>query len=258
MKLYFKFFALHLKKRMAYKRSFFFGLIGQFMSTFSAYATIYFLMTRFESVKGYTVAECMLCASLVVMSFSIAESFFRGFDTFSGIVREGQFDRLLTRPRGLVFQVLCERIEFTRLGKLLQALIMLIYSMRNSSVLWTPTRIGVLLLMILGGTVVFASLFMLYAAFCFFTLEGLEFMNILTDGAREFGTYPIDIYGRTALWFCTCMIPYALFQYYPLQYLIGRTANPIYALLPLLTPLFAIPCALFWRYGVRKYQSSGS
>lgn len=34
------------------------------------------------------------------------------------------------------------------------------------------------------------------AAFAFYTLDGLEFMNILTDGAREYGKYPIGIYGK--------------------------------------------------------------
>lgn len=63
---------------------------------------------------------------------------------------------------------------------------------------------------------------MVYAALCFFTLEGLEFMNVFTDGAREFGKYPIAVYGKKALLFTTFIIPYALIQYYPLMYLIGR------------------------------------
>ena len=47
-------------------------------------------------------------------------------------------------------------------------------------------------------------------------------MNVFTDGAREFGKYPIAVYGKKALLFTTFIIPYALIQYYPLMYLIGR------------------------------------
>ena len=36
-----------------------------------------------------------------------------------------------------------------------------------------------------SGVAVFSSLFVLYAGFSFFTIEGLEFMNIFTDGPRE-------------------------------------------------------------------------
>lgn len=258
MKLYLKFFAMHLKSRMAYKKSFFFSVVGQFLTSFSAFLSVWFLLDRFDSVRGYTVSECLLCFGVVVAAFSLAECFFRGFDTFSSTVRTAQFDRILLRPRGLIFQVLCERIEFSRLGKLLQATLMLAYGIAAAPVVWTPYRALVLALMILGGCAVFAALFMLYAALCFFTLEGLEFINVFTDGAREFGSYPLDVYGPTLLKICTFAIPYALFQYYPLQYLLGRSTDPRLGLLPLLAPLFALPCYGLWRYGVRKYKSAGS
>lgn len=134
---------------------------------------------------------------------------------------------------------------------------MLIWGISASSVIWTPLRCVTLALMILSGFVVFCALFLLYAAISFFTLEGLEFMNCFTDGAREHGVYPLDVYGPAVLKFCTYIIPYALFQYYPLLYLLGR-APASYALLPLLAPVFAIPCYGLWRFGVRKYKSAGS
>jgi len=57
---------------------------------------------------------------------------------------------------------------------------------------------------------------------------------------------------------CTYVIPIALFQYYPLLYLIGRAENIGLILLPLLGFLFILPCYGFFRYGLRKYQSAGS
>ena len=99
---------------------------------------------------------------------------------------------------------------------------------------------------------------MIYAALSFFTLEGLEFMNLFTDGAREYGKYPVGVYGKRMLQITTFVIPYALVQYYPLLYLLDRTGNPIYIFLPLAALWFLIPCYALWRFGVRKYQSSGS
>lgn len=257
MKLYLKFFAMHLKSRMAYKKSFFFAVIGQFLTSFSAFVVIWFLLDRFETVRGYTIGECLLCASVMWMAFSLSECFFRGFDLFPGIIRRAEFDRILVRPRGLIFQVLCQQIEFTRLGKLLQALLAMGLGIAMSGVEWTALRVFCLILMVLCGCVVFCALFLLYAALSFFTLEGLEFMNCFTDGAREHGAYPLDVYGEGLLKFCTYGIPYALFQYYPLQYLLGR-GPAAYAFLPLLAPLFVLPCYAAWRIGVRKYQSAGS
>lgn len=112
--------------------------------------------------------------------------------------------------------------------------------------------------MVLGGTVVFACLFLLYASLCFFTLEGLEFMNIFTDGAREYGKYPVNIYGKNVLKICTYIVPFALFQYYPFLYLSGKSENVYFAFLPILGCLFLAPCYLLWRVGVRHYKSTGS
>ena len=115
-----------------------------------------------------------------------------------------------------------------------------------------------MIFMLISGAAVFSGLFMVYAALCFFTLDGLEFMNVLTDGAREYGKYPIGIYGKRMLQFCTVIVPYALIQYYPLLYLLGRTTSLWNMVMPLFAVIFLIPCYVLWRVGVRHYKSSGS
>lgn len=154
--------------------------------------------------------------------------------------------------------MLCQEIEFSRLGKLLQSLLMLGVGVSRSPVTWSAGKIALLAAMVLGGTAVFIGLFLIYAALSFFTLEGLEFMNCLTDGAREFAAYPLDVYGRNVLKFCTYIVPYALFQYYPLMVLLGRSERALHACMPLLSIAFLAPCLLLWRVGVQKYKSAGS
>ena len=257
MKLYFKFFAMHLKSRMAYKKSFFFSMIGQFVTTFTAFLVLYFLLDRFHTIKGYTMGECLLSASIMWIAFPIAEWFFRGFDTFPSMIRSADFDRVLVRPRSLIFQVMCQKVEFTRIGRLAQGMVTLGMGIAASGVEWTGMRILCHALMIFGGVCVFCALFLIYAGISFFTLEGLEFMNCFTDGAREHFAYPLDIYGPGFVKFGTYIIPYALFSYYPLQFLLGRAVCG-YAFLPLLAPLFFVPAYMLWRLGVRKYKSAGS
>lgn len=112
--------------------------------------------------------------------------------------------------------------------------------------------------MLIGGTALFTGLFLIYASLSFFTFEGLEFMNVFTDGAREYGKYPIGVYGKRMLRLCTFIVPYALVQYYPLIYLIGRKESTGWVFVPMLAVLFLIPCYALRKFGVRKYQSSGS
>jgi ABC-2 type transport system permease protein len=253
-----KFFGIHLKGAMQFKLSFLLTTMGQFLVSFNVFLGILFMFDRFHEVKGYSFSEVLLCFSTMLMSYSLAEMFMRGFDLFSSTISNGEFDRILLRPRSIILLVVSGKIEFTRFGRILQAIAMFMYGIIVSKISWNLSKILTLFLMILGGTVIFGCLFVIYASFCFFTLEGLEFMNILTDGAREYGKYPLDIYGKGVLKVCTYLVPYALFQYYPFLYLIGRTDHWMFMFLPIVGCLFLLPSFLFWRYGVRHYQSTGS
>ncbi len=258
MSLYMKFMGIHLKGAMQYKISYLLTMLGQFLVSFNVFLGILFMFDRFHEVKSYRFSEVLLCYSIVLFSFSFAEMFMRGFDAFASTIGNGEFDRILLRPRNIILLVVSSKIDFTRFGRMIQAVIILIYGIRKSELVWGPARILTLLLMIAGGVVIFGCLFLVYASICFFTLEGLEFMNILTDGAREYGRYPFDVYGKAVMRFCTYLVPYTLFQYYPFQYLIGRTDRLYYLLYPLIGCLFMIPCLVLWRFGVRHYQSTGS
>lgn len=216
------------------------------------------MFQRFSNVEGFTYSEVLLCFSVVLLEFALAEMVARGFDTFSGMVRSGEFDRILVRPQNEILQVLGSKFELTRIGRILQAVVMFTYGIVKSNVEWSLSKICTLLFMLIGGTVVFTALFFIYAALCFFTLEGLEFMNVFTDGAREFGKYPLGIYGKKMLLFMTFVIPYALIQYYPLLYILDRRTSIFYMLLPLAACWFFVPALLLWKFGVWSYQSSGS
>ncbi len=258
MRLYIKFLGLHLKIALQYKISFILSTIAQFLVSFNLFLAILFIFNRFHRIKTYSLSEVLLCFSIVLMSFSLAEMFMRGFDTFARTIGNSEFDRILLRPRRIVGQVVCMKVEFSRIGRLVQAVIMLVYGVRVSEINWSIMKLLTLFFMIAGGFVIFSCLFVVYASICFFTLEGLEFMNIFTDGAREHGKYPLDIYGEKVLKFCTYIIPYSLFQYYPYLYLTGRTDRVWYAFLPILGCLFIIPCYFLWKLGVRHYKSTGS
>lgn len=257
MGLYRKYLIIHLKSILEYKTSFLLTCIGQFLTSFNVFLGVYFMFRRFPHVNGFTYSEVLLCFGITLMEFSLAEAVARGFDVFSSIVSKGEFDRIMVRPRNEILQVLGSRVEFSRIGRILQAVVMFIYGFFISDVAWTPAKILTVALMLLGGTAVFSGIFLIYASICFFTLEGLEFMNILTDGAREYGKYPVCIYGKRVLQLCTFVIPYALIQYYPLLYLLDR-GKPYYILFPILSCLFLLPCMLLWKLGVRHYKSCGS
>lgn len=258
IKLYGHYISINIRSVMQYKASFWLTAMGQFLVSFNVFLGVFFMFQRFSRVKGFSYSEVLLCFSIMLLEFTFAEMYARGFDTFPEMVRSGSFDRVLVRPRGEILQVLGSKFELTRFGRMLQAIVMFIYGIVKSDVDWDVRKVLTVICMLVGGTFLFTGLFLIYAALSFFTLDGLEFMNVLTDGAREYGKYPVEVYGRRMLQFTTFVVPYALVQYYPLLYLLGRRSESYYIFLPLAAVFFLIPCYLLWRFGVRHYKSSGS
>ncbi|WP_346884190.1 ABC transporter permease [Clostridium sp. UBA4395] len=258
MKLYLKFISMHLKSAMEYKVSFILTTLGQFFISFSSFLGLYYLFAIFDNVQGFTFEEVLVCYSVVLIAYAIAECFAYGFKTFPTTISNGQFDRIMIRPCNELFLVFVSTIEFTSLGKLVQAFLVMIYSVSTGVVLWTLDKVLVYVGMILGGVFIFMGLYIIYAALCFFTIEGLEFINIFTDGGREFGKYPVKIYGNTILKIFTYIIPLACVQYYPLLYLLDKAENIELALTPLYTLLFLLLSYRIWKFGVKNYKSTGS
>ena len=60
MRLYRKYFMIHLKSIMEYKASFLFTCLGQFLVSFNVFLGVYFMFQRFSNVEGFTYNEVLL------------------------------------------------------------------------------------------------------------------------------------------------------------------------------------------------------
>ena len=124
VKLYGKFLAIHLKSAMVYRWSFFLSCLGTMLTTANVFLGVVFLMARFETIQGYTLPQLTLGFAVILMATSLAECFARGLDNFSRTLAQAQFDRILVRPRGLLFQLICQDLKPTMLSRVLQAAVM--------------------------------------------------------------------------------------------------------------------------------------
>lgn len=258
MRLYRNLFLMELKSQMQYRASFFLTVLGQFLTSFSTFFGIRFLFDRIGGLDTFTYGQVLLCFAVVMMSFSLGEMAGGGLAVFPDLLREGELDRVLVRPRNILLQIIVPNMDLSRIGLFVQAAIVLGIAIPASGVLWTWNHVLVLILMVLCGGVVFFCLFLLSATIAFFTVQSLDFLDIFTYGMRDFGRYPLSVYGDVVLKFLTFVIPLALIQYYPVLYLLGRESGILYALSPLLALLFVIPSLLLYRFGLRNYQSTGS
>ena len=157
-KLYLHYVSINVRSMMQYKTSFFLTVLGQFMVSFNVFLGIFFMFMRFSSVEGFSYSEVLLCFAIILMEFSIAEMFARGFDCFSGVVRSGEFDRIMVRPQNEIIQVLGSKFELTRIGRMLQAVVMFVYGISKSDISWSFPKILTVIFMLIGGASVFFGL----------------------------------------------------------------------------------------------------
>ncbi|TCL63354.1 ABC-2 type transport system permease protein [Hydrogenispora ethanolica] len=261
MKLYCRYIALLLKAQLQYRSSFWLLALGQLFMPFALLAGMYLLFQKFGSIRGWSFFEVALCFAVIHMAFANSECCARGFDGFSALVAGGDFDRILVRPRGTVLQVLASRFEFSRIGRLIQGGAVLIWAVSCLPIAWNVPKALTLTLMVVSGACIFTGLFILAATLCFWTIQGLEIVNIFTDGGREMGQYPLGIYQKWVIRFFTFVIPFGCVNYLPLLYLLGKAEGQrawLFMLSPLAGVLFLLPCLGVWRIGVRHYRSTGS
>jgi len=260
MKLYFKYVVILLKSQMEYRTSFILLSIGQFFVPFSIFIAMYFLFQRFDQLGDWSLYEVALCFAIIHISFSLSECFARGFDAFASSVVRGDFDRILVRPRSTIIQVLGSKFEFTRIGRFSQSIVVLVIAITHLDINWDIIKITTLLFMILSGIIIFTGVYMLGATLCFWTIEGIEAINILTDGGREISQYPLVIYKDWVRIFFTFVIPFGTVNYLPLMSILGKTDGNAYLhmMIPLLGMSFIIPCYFIWQFGVKHYKSTGS
>jgi ABC-2 type transport system permease protein len=263
LQLYFRYLGISLRGQLQYRASFVMTALGQFALTAIEFGGIWVLFQRFGSLRGWTLAEVALLYGMINVAFALGEGIGRGFDTFPALVKSGDFDRLLLRPRSTALQVAGGELQLMRVGRLLQGLIVLLWAAPRLGIDWSVATIALLVAAILGGACLFYGLFVLQATLSFWTIETLEVMNALTYGGTETGQYPLSIYRPWFRRFFTWVVPLACANYLPAHAILGRPdalgAAPLWQWLSPLAGLLFLGAALqVWHAGVRHYRSTGS
>src|ERR1044072_221814 len=225
---------------------------------------VFALFHRFGSVGGWSFGGAALFYALVNIMFSLADLLSRGFEVFgTDFVRTGAFDRVLLRPRAAALQLAGHEGRLSRLGRLLQAAIVLIFATNLVPITWDASTIAIAVWAVAGGVALFMGILVLPATLALWTVDSLEIMNVLTYGGVQAAQYPLNIY---AAWFrqvLTFSLSRACVAYYPVLAILKRP-DPLGApdwLLPL-APIagFAFLALSFvaCRAGMARYTSTGS
>ncbi len=263
LRLYGRYLGISVRGQMQYRVSFLFQTLGQFTMTAIEFLGVWALFDRFGRMDDWTLPEVALFYGVVNVCMAIADALSTGFDKFEIYVKNGDFDRVLLRPRSTILQLAGVELALRRIGRLLQGLVILGWASWALEMGWGVDDVALLLFAILGGVCLFFALFVLQATVCFWTIEGLELMNTVSYGGVESAQYPLVIYGAWFRRFFTFIVPLACVCYFPLVGILERpdplgTPYWFQCAAPAAGIVFLLVIFQAWRFGVTRYTSTGS
>lgn len=262
-RLYFFYLSISLRAQLQYRTSFLLQTLAHFAITFAEFLAVAALFKRFGNLSGWTLPQVALLYGMISMSMALAEAIPRGFDIFPRYLKSGDFDRMLLRPRTTVLQMIGSEFQLFRVGRLLQGLGVLVWAVAQMPPCQTVGALFLMVAAVMGGACFFSGLFILSAVLCFWTMESIEIVNTVTYGGVEAGQFPLSIYKPWFRRFFTFVIPLATVAYFPAQMILGLAPlgswrGLFYVLSPLVGVAFLGISLMAWRYGLKKYTSSGS
>ena len=248
------------RAKLQHRSAFWMMMVGYGLSTVIELLSIGVLFARFHQVRGWKFPEVAMLYAVMGLGFSTAEGLARGFDTFSIQIRYGGFDRMLLRPLHTLAQVAVSDVQPMRLGRWIQSLAVLLWSMYTLQISFFSWASLLLLCVYIGLSCVFCGLLVLQATCSFWVTEALEIFNIATFGGREAAQFPLSIYDRPLRFLFMFVIPLGCVGYLPVATILHKESIPYWlgTAAPLLGPLFLLLCCCVWQVGVRHYRSTGS
>lgn len=263
LRLYVRYLALSVRAQLQYRVSFIVNVLTQFMASGMEVIGIWALFDRFGHLEGWTLPQVALFYGTVQVSYALADALSTGFDRFAPMVKSGDFDRLLLRPRTTVLQLAGQELALRRIGRLGQGAIVLTWAVVMLDLDWSLLDAAMIGWAILGAVGLFYGLLVIQATMCFWSTESLEVMNLLTYGGVETASYPMPIYPDAFRRFFTFVVPLACVTYLPVVSVLDVAdplGTPMWAqrLAPAAGVVFFLVSLLIWRLGVRRYRSAGS
>ncbi len=253
---------MNLRRASQYRLSFLLQTLSQVIMTGSDLAAVLILAGRFSAFGAWSADQVLFFFGAMQTAFALTEGIGRGVSVFSREVQSGSFDTLLLRPRALLGQVMLSEIDARRIGSVLIGAAALAAASARLRLIWTFSRLLLLLWSILGTVTLLTGLFLIEASVSFFTVQSIEAVNVLTYGGRQVCQYPADLYPGPIRLLFEYVAPIVLCLHLPVSLLLGRpmvrAGEALIWLCPLAGFAFFGLTALLWRFGVRHYRSTGS
>jgi ABC-2 type transport system permease protein len=254
--------ASRARSQASHRASFRMDLVGAVLVGLIEFTEIWVLYSATDQIGGFTLAQIMLVFGLSDLAFSLADLAAGHCDNLPEYVRAGTLDVFFLRPQPLLAQLMTSDLSLRRIGRCLVGATALTVGLVLNDIDWGIGTVGLLVLALVSGFVIFTAQFVTAAGLQFFLINGSEMTNAFVYGGRYAATQPAVVWPRALLLVFGVIFPVAFTAYLPVSTLLG-VPGPLG--LPTwlgwcapVAALWAVTVAgLCWRWGLRHYRGAG-
>ncbi|MGP3923622.1 ABC transporter permease [Streptomyces sp. 8N616] len=199
--------AMWIRSTLAYRASFAMTAFGNLAATGLDFVAILLMFSHVTTLGGFTLPEVAFLYGTSGTAFGLADLVMGSMDRLGRRVRDGTLDTLLVRPAPVLAQVAADRFALRRLGRVTQGLLVLVWSLAQLEVAWTPVKVLMLPLMVVSGAAIFSAVFVAGAAFQFWAQDASEVQNSFTYGGSTLLQYPPTVFGHDLVRGVTFVVP---------------------------------------------------
>ncbi len=246
---------LAFAENMAYRSSFFISMTIMFFSEFFFPVVTLVIYNAGASFPGWTLPELLLVQGAFILAKGIAFPLFIGlFFHVMWLVRSGNLDIFLLRPRPLLFTLVITSFNIHDMSKLLSGIVIIGYAVCHLPAFPFDRLVWFVLLLLLSVLLIFS--FILLMAVYTMRFIGSDKVLGLIDPITQYGLYPRTIYNKPVKIIVTNVIPVAMIGFFPASVLLGKnTEGFLWSVIA--TVFFFIASMFLWMRSAAKYTSAG-
>ncbi|GGU97579.1 ABC transporter permease [Kitasatospora aureofaciens] len=252
-----------MRSMMAYRASFLLNLVASLVTHSLDFVVLVIMFEHTDRLGGWSLPEIAFLYATATFSLGMANLLVGSADGLGVRIMSGSLDTMLIRPAPALSQLCAERFSLRRLGRPLQALMVLAWSLAALDVRWTWDRVLLVPVLLVCGSVIFGAIYVGGATVQFWWGESKEIQNSFTYGGATLLHYPPTIFAKELVAGVVFGVPLAFVNWLPSLRILDRP-DPLglptafqYAS-PVAAALCVAAAGAAWRAGLRAYRGTGS
>ena len=238
-------------------------LISNPLQFIMGFAIIKFVVQSFGEINGWNYGQLAFLYGISVISHALSMIFFVQGWFMGYYVIEGEFDRYLTRPLGVLYQFFFTNINIFGVTDLIPGILVFVYGCVKCRIPVTWLFVVQVIVMLVGATLIRGGIYILLGSTSFYTRSAVDFGQYTQEIMDKTTMYPISMYPESMQLILTFLIPVGWVSFYPASAILG-IENGIYngLFVPFITlavgMIVMLIAGAYFTAGLRKYESAGN